>query len=45
MKVISKTSILTEELLAQDFSNRVIVMMSSGNFGGIDWEELKQRIN
>jgi hypothetical protein len=35
---------LEEELMSKQYSNCVLVMMSSGNFGGLDWEKLKQTI-
>ena len=41
LKVITKTSSLEEYLFSQKYDNKILVMMSSGNFGGLDWNELK----
>jgi UDP-N-acetylmuramate: L-alanyl-gamma-D-glutamyl-meso-diaminopimelate ligase len=36
---------LDEYLNDQDYTQKVLVMMSSGNFGGLNWERLKSRIS
>lgn len=45
LKVITKTSSLEEYLFSQKYDNKIMVMMSSGNFGGLDWDELKALIS
>ena len=35
---------LDQYLKGQDYTQRVLVMMSSGNFGGLDWEQLQSCI-
>ena len=32
------------DLMKKDYSKHVLVMMSSGTFGGLDWKSLKSRI-
>ena len=43
--VYSKPEDLKNFLLEQDYSSTVLLMMSSGNYGGIDWEALKARLS
>jgi UDP-N-acetylmuramate: L-alanyl-gamma-D-glutamyl-meso-diaminopimelate ligase len=45
LKVITKTSSLEEYLFSQKYDNKILVMMSSGNFGGLDWNELEALIS
>ena len=45
LKVITKTSSLEEYLFSQKYDNKILVMMSSGDFGGLDWDELKALIS
>ena len=45
LKVITKTSFLEEYLFSQKYDNKIMVMMSSGNFGGLDWNELEALIS
>ena len=45
LKVITKTSSLEEYLFSQKYDNKIMVMMSSGNFGGLDWNELEALIS
>ncbi|MGB1634951.1 MAG: peptidoglycan synthetase, partial [Flavobacteriaceae bacterium] len=40
---ITEVDPLHSMLLSRKFSNEVLVMMSSGSFGRIDWEHLKER--
>ena len=40
---ITEVDQLHSVLLSRKFSNEVLVMMSSGSFGRIDWEHLKER--
>ena len=42
LNIINEATTLQEKLLNQDYSKRVLVMMSSGSFGDLDWEKLKQ---
>ena len=42
--VITEAKVLQKELFEQEYVNYVLVMMSSGNFGDLDWEKLKQVI-
>ncbi|WP_289022718.1 Mur ligase family protein [uncultured Salegentibacter sp.] len=42
LEVIASTSVLQEVLGAKDFKNTVLLFMSSGTFGGLDLEEVKQ---
>lgn len=44
IEVITETKVLQKELFEQEYVNYVLVMMSSGNFGDLDWEKLKQVI-
>ena len=43
--VFSKPEDLKNFLLEQDYFSTVLLMMSSGNYGGIDWEALKARLS
>ena len=45
LKVITKTSSLEEYLFSQKYDNKILVMMSSGDFGGLDWDELEALIS
>ena len=31
--------------ISQDFQNKAVVLMSSGNYGGLDFKEIKTLIN
>ena len=44
IEVITETKVLQKELFEQEYVNYLLVMMSSGNFGDLDWEKLKQVI-
>ncbi len=44
LQVFTKSALLFEALHNLDYSNTVLLMMSSGNFGGLDWELLKNRV-
>tara|TARA_A100001011_G_C14275265_1_gene828891 strand:- start:285 stop:1649 length:1365 start_codon:yes stop_codon:yes gene_type:complete len=44
LMVFSKPEDLKNFLLEQDYQASVLLMMSSGNYGGIDWEALKARL-
>jgi hypothetical protein len=38
--VFTQALLLQNNLFERSFTNEVLVMMSSGNFGGMDWEKL-----
>ncbi|MFZ9027604.1 MAG: UDP-N-acetylmuramate--L-alanine ligase [Crocinitomicaceae bacterium] len=44
VKVVTTTEEVLEFINAQDLSNAVLLMMSSGNFDGIDYDQLAQEI-
>tara|TARA_A100000164_G_C21822281_1_gene731016 strand:- start:206 stop:1165 length:960 start_codon:yes stop_codon:yes gene_type:complete len=44
IKVFCQKDILFNYLLQKDYKNLILVMMSSGTFGDLDWEPLKTRI-
>lgn len=44
IEVFTEAKVLQKELFEQEYVNYVLVMMSSGNFGDLDWEKLKQVI-
>ena len=44
LRIFSEESVLLDYLLKKDYSKHVLVMMSSGTFGGLDWKSLKSRI-
>jgi UDP-N-acetylmuramate-alanine ligase len=41
--VFTDANELNDMLLAKDYNETVLVMMSSGNFGGMDWSALQQQ--
>ena len=43
LTVFTEGSKLQKSLLGRNYSNVVMVMMSSGNFGGINWVALGER--
>jgi UDP-N-acetylmuramate: L-alanyl-gamma-D-glutamyl-meso-diaminopimelate ligase len=45
LKVFTKSSDVTDYLLSQRWTNHVLLMMSSGNFDGIDFEKLALEIS
>lgn len=45
IKVFTESSILTSYLKSKSLKNHVLLMMSSGNFDGIDFKQLSQEIN
>lgn len=44
LRVFTDPARLKEELAAENFSNSVLLLMSSGNYGGLDLEEVKSWI-
>ena len=45
LKVFQQPKTLQEHLLDKDYSNAVLLMMSSGHYGGIDWDRLVARVS
>lgn len=45
LKVFTKSADVTGYLQAQHWQNAVLLMMSSGNFDGVDFQELAQQLN
>jgi UDP-N-acetylmuramate: L-alanyl-gamma-D-glutamyl-meso-diaminopimelate ligase len=41
LMVFTQPKALEDFLLEQDYHSSVLLMMSSGNYGGLDWEQLK----
>jgi UDP-N-acetylmuramate: L-alanyl-gamma-D-glutamyl-meso-diaminopimelate ligase len=44
LMVFTDPQLLKVFLMEQNYHNSVLLMMSSGNYGGLDWEELKVKI-
>jgi UDP-N-acetylmuramate: L-alanyl-gamma-D-glutamyl-meso-diaminopimelate ligase len=44
IRVITNTKQLQNELLKMNFENKNLLMMSSGNFDGIDFKELGEKV-
>ncbi|MEI7596534.1 MAG: Mur ligase family protein [Bacteroidota bacterium] len=44
LKIFESSSVLLEELMAKDYSNTVLLMMSSGNFDGFDLKKISENI-
>lgn len=44
LKIYTNSKLLLEDLLKHDFTNKNLLMMSSGNFDGIDFKELGKRV-
>lgn len=44
VRVITDTQVLQDELLKINFDNKNLLMMSSGNFDGIDFKELGEKL-
>ena len=42
--VVNSKNTLTEFLYNQNYSNAILLMMSSGNFEGLDWNLLKEKV-
>ena len=45
LKVFTETKELKKYLLELDYHNSVLLMMSSGNYGGLEWGDLKARLS
>ena len=45
VKVMNETAEVLEFIRSQEMSNAVLLMMSSGNFDGIDYDELGEEIS
>ncbi|MBN8696998.1 MAG: peptidoglycan synthetase [Bacteroidetes bacterium] len=44
LKIYTNSKLLLEDLLKHDFTNKNLLMMSSGNFDGIDFKELGEQV-
>ena len=44
LMVFSDPQLLKVFLMEQNYHDSVLLMMSSGNYGGLDWEALKVKI-
>lgn len=44
LEILTNAAAFKEFVFAQDFNNSVLLFMSSGNYGGLDLEELKLKI-
>ena len=44
LMVFTKPQKLKDHLLELDYHQKVLLMMSSGNYGGLDWEALKSKL-
>lgn len=44
LRVITNSGVLREELLKMNFENKNLLLMSSGNFDGIDFKELGEQL-
>ena len=44
IRVITNTQLLQEELLKMNFEHKNLLMMSSGNFDGIDFKALGEKV-
>tara|TARA_R110002033_G_scaffold47786_2_gene93121 strand:+ start:24793 stop:26154 length:1362 start_codon:yes stop_codon:yes gene_type:complete len=44
LKIMTNSEAFKEFLFAQNFNNAVVLLMSSGNYGGLDLNELKKKI-
>lgn len=44
IRVITNTNVLQEELLKMNFENKNLLMMSSGNFDGIDFKAVGEKV-
>ena len=45
LKVFTEPKELKKYLLELDYHNSVLLMMSSGNYGGLEWDDLKARLS
>ena len=45
LRVFIEPQILKNHLLELDYHQKVLLMMSSGNYGGLDWEVLKVKLS
>ena len=43
--IFTKPKALEDFLLIQDYDESILLMMSSGNYGGISWENLKEQFS
>ena len=45
LMVFTEPKKLIKHLLELDYHKSVLLMMSSGNYGGLEWEDLKARLS
>ncbi|MGB2164543.1 MAG: UDP-N-acetylmuramate--L-alanine ligase [Flavobacteriaceae bacterium] len=45
LRVFTEPQKLKDHLLKLDYHQKVLLMMSSGNYGGLDWEALKSKLS
>lgn len=45
LEVITVPSTFEDYLLQQSYTNTVLLLMSSGNYGGLNWERIQERVN
>ena len=45
LRVFSNSQLFKEFILAEDYDQSVLLMMSSGNYGGMNWEELIAKLS
>jgi UDP-N-acetylmuramate: L-alanyl-gamma-D-glutamyl-meso-diaminopimelate ligase len=45
LMVFTEPQKLKDHLLELDYHHKVLLMMSSGNYGGLDWEALKSKLS
>ena len=43
--IFIKPKALEDFLLIQDYDESILLMMSSGNYGGISWDNLKEQFS
>ena len=43
--IFIKPKALEDFLLIQDYEESILLMMSSGNYGGISWDNLKEQFS
>ena len=43
--IFTKPKALEDFLLIQDYDESILLMMSSGNYGGISWDNLKEQFS
>ena len=44
LKIFSNATAFKDFLFAQGFDDSVLLLMSSGNYGGLNWDEVKELV-